>query len=148
MPHLMNCAHMADGWCLDCVGQLHDYADALNARCVADTPDAERWRMSSGDCPHAMNDEVMEALRSAHELCAYLWNNTDANDPEAGNVELVAHSDRHAEQLAALLNDARTRVDAALHGLEIQHAGIGNTADKPHGPVSEQMMRRFYGPPK
>ena len=44
MPHLMNCAHMADGWCLDCVIQLHDYADALNARCVADTPDAERWR--------------------------------------------------------------------------------------------------------
>ena len=44
MPHLMNCAHMADGWCLNCVGQLHDYADALSAQCVADTPDAERYR--------------------------------------------------------------------------------------------------------
>ena len=59
------------------------------------------------------------ALRSAQELCAYLWNNTDANDPEAANVELVAHSDKHAEQLAALLNDARERVDSALHGLEL-----------------------------
>lgn len=95
-----------------------------------------------------MNDEVIEALRSAQELCAFLWNNTDANNPESGNVELVAHSDKHAEQLAALLNDARTRIDAALHGLEIQAADTGSTMDKPHGPVSEQMMRRFYGPPK
>jgi hypothetical protein len=95
-----------------------------------------------------MNDEVTEALRSAQELCAYLWNNTDANNPEAGNVELVVHSDKHAEQLAALLNDARTRVDAALHGLEIQQADTGSTAAKPHGPVGEQLMRRFYGPPK
>ena len=80
-----------------------------------------------------MNNEVLEALRSAQELCAYLWNNTDANDPEAGNVELVAHSDKHAEQLAALLNDARTRVDAALHGLEIQGSDVGKTADYPRG---------------
>jgi hypothetical protein len=91
--------------------------------------------------------EVIEALRSAQELCAYLWNNTDAERPTEANIELVTHSDRHAEQLAALLNDARTRVDAALHGLEIQQANIGATATRPHGPVSEQMMRRFYGPP-
>lgn len=80
-----------------------------------------------------MNNEVLEALRSAQELCSYLWNNTDANDPEAGNVELVAHSDKRGEQLAALLNDARTRVDAALHGLEIQGADVGKTADYPRG---------------
>lgn len=78
-----------------------------------------------------MNNEVLEALRSAQELFAYLWNNTDANDPEAGNVGLVAHSAKHAEQLAALLNDARTRVDAALHGLESQGADVGKTADYP-----------------
>lgn len=95
-----------------------------------------------------LSSEVLEALRSAQELCTYLWNNTDANDPGIGNVELVAHSDKHAEQLAALLNDTRMRVDAALHGLEIQQGDIGSTADKPHGPVGEQMMRRFYGPPK
>ena len=65
-----------------------------------------------------MNNEVLEALRSAQELCAYLWNNTDATDPAAGNVELVAHSHKHAEQLAALLNDARRRVDAPLLGRE------------------------------
>jgi len=110
-----------------------------------------------------MNDEVTEALRSAQELCAYLWNNTDANNPEAGNVELVAHSDEDAAQLAALLNDARARIDAALHGLEIQQADVGKTnqcthpncncwmgvcSKGPHGPTSERLMRKFYGPPK
>ena len=24
MPHLMNCDHSDDGWCLDCVKELHD----------------------------------------------------------------------------------------------------------------------------
>jgi hypothetical protein len=85
-----------------------------------------------------MKDEVIEALRSAQELCSYLWNNTDANNPEAGNLELIAHSDRHANQLAALLNDARTRVDAALHGLEIQSADVGKTADYPRGYFSKR----------
>lgn len=80
-----------------------------------------------------VDSEVLEALRSAQELCAYLWNNTDASDPGSGNVELVAHSEKHAEQLAALLNDARTRVDAALHGIELQRADVGTTADYPRG---------------
>jgi hypothetical protein len=75
-----------------------------------------------------MDSEVLEALRSAQELCAYLWNNTDAN--AEANVEIVAHSDRHAEQLAALLNDAREKIDAALHGIEIQ--GV-ETNDYPRG---------------
>ena len=80
-----------------------------------------------------MNSEVLEALRSAQELCAYLWNNTDANDPSAGKFELIAHDEADAEQLAALLNDARTRIDAALHGLEIQYADVGKTTDYPRG---------------
>jgi hypothetical protein len=79
-----------------------------------------------------MNDEIIEALRSAQELCSYLWNNTDADEPESANVELVAHSDKHAEQLAALLNDARTRVDAALHGwaLNVARAEVAAARQK------------------
>jgi hypothetical protein len=95
-----------------------------------------------------MNDEVIEALRSAQELCAFLWNNTDANDTESARINITADSDRCAEQLAALLNDARTRIDAALHGVELQQADVGATAINPHGPVSERLMRKYYGPPK
>jgi hypothetical protein len=27
MPHLMNCSHSPDGWCLDCVGKEHAMQD-------------------------------------------------------------------------------------------------------------------------
>ena len=27
MPHLMNCDHSEDGWCLDCVKRLHDESE-------------------------------------------------------------------------------------------------------------------------
>jgi hypothetical protein len=29
MPHLMNCPHSPDGWCLDCVKSVHDAAEDL-----------------------------------------------------------------------------------------------------------------------
>lgn len=29
MPHLMNCDHSDDGWCLDCVKALHDEKEAI-----------------------------------------------------------------------------------------------------------------------
>ena len=87
-----------------------------------------------------MKNEVLEALRSAQELFAYLKNNTDANDPELANIELAAHSEKHAENLAALLNDAQTRVDAALHGLEIRAAGVKEpTQPAPRAPAVQQV---------
>lgn len=32
MPHLMNCEHQAEGWCLDCVGKLQAECDALRLK--------------------------------------------------------------------------------------------------------------------
>lgn len=29
MPHLMNCPHQAEGWCLDCVGKQHAQLEVL-----------------------------------------------------------------------------------------------------------------------
>jgi hypothetical protein len=31
MPHLINCDHSEDGWCLDCVKTLHDEHDRLRS---------------------------------------------------------------------------------------------------------------------
>ena len=31
IPHLMNCPHMDDGWCLDCVRQMYDENEAARA---------------------------------------------------------------------------------------------------------------------
>ena len=27
MPHLMNCSHFGDGWCLECVKKLHEHTE-------------------------------------------------------------------------------------------------------------------------
>lgn len=32
MPHLMNCCHSGDGWCLDCVKDLHDEKEELEKK--------------------------------------------------------------------------------------------------------------------
>ena len=37
MPHLMNCMHKEDGWCLECVGELN--VEAERGRRVKTTPD-------------------------------------------------------------------------------------------------------------
>jgi len=95
-----------------------------------------------------MNQEVIEALRSAQELCAFLWHSVDPDEPTEGEIELIAHTDNAAQALSALLNDTMDRVSAAIDGIEIQSAHVGETSSNPHGPVPEHLMRKFYGPPK
>jgi hypothetical protein len=31
IPHLMNCSHSEDGWCLDCVAELHSQYEELSS---------------------------------------------------------------------------------------------------------------------
>ena len=33
MPHLMNCSHQGDGWCLACVRKLHERNETLELAC-------------------------------------------------------------------------------------------------------------------
>ena len=40
MPHLMNCAHSPDGWCLSCVRELYEEMKAND----------ERWRFLRDSC--------------------------------------------------------------------------------------------------
>lgn len=35
MPHLMNCDHSDDGWCLDCVKKLWDHAQFVANQAIA-----------------------------------------------------------------------------------------------------------------
>lgn len=94
-----------------------------------------------------MNQEIIEALRSAQEMLAFLWNNVNAEAPEDGNVELLVHSDSHAASLSALMNDAKTRIDAALHGLELQSGAIGDTRGCTHPQCNCWMGVCGKGPP-
>ena len=40
MPHLMNCPHSSDGWCLDCVKAMHDEYETLLDDMRSDYADA------------------------------------------------------------------------------------------------------------
>lgn len=78
MPHLMNCAHIADGWCLDCVGDLHEEVDLDNKRIA----ELERVLKAIPACPdhgdlcipHAMEwiakARAMEAERDKYKAFA------------------------------------------------------------------------------
>lgn len=67
--------------------------------------------------------EVEEALRAAQELCSYLWNTVN-DDDRKGGISIEA-DDASAETLCALMNDARDRVDNALHAMEIDKSMKG-----------------------
>ena len=61
--------------------------------------------------------ECEEALRSAQELLAFLWNGITPNG-EGGKVEITT-DDATAPTLAALLTDSRALVANALDALEL-----------------------------
>jgi hypothetical protein len=54
MPHLMNCGHSDDGWCLDCVRELHD--------------SAERLRGINSDLCRKANALTIQSARDAEEI--------------------------------------------------------------------------------
>ena len=43
MPHLMNCSHSPDGWCLDCVKELYDKYELENERLKAALTKARKY---------------------------------------------------------------------------------------------------------
>lgn len=63
--------------------------------------------------------EVIEALRAARELCAYISHNVEDDDGRnQPNLLIGASSVRHAEQISALLCDLQERADRVLGWLE------------------------------
>ena len=71
-PHLMNCSHHGDGWCLKCVGDLHaDYrrlqavAEAAEAKIRAEQ--ASKWS-ERGYTHEPETENLIAALRVAGYL--------------------------------------------------------------------------------
>lgn len=75
MPHLMNCAHSADGWCLDCVGHLHAEAERLRAllsepsagfthQCISCHQRYNPPQLGSEDCPRCGCDGKTRAAEA------------------------------------------------------------------------------------
>jgi len=67
MPHLMNCAHCAEGWCLDCVGHL--YAEVQNAQHTCTSAGTQANQAGQAlDAAVSLEGELAAAIRQAAEL--------------------------------------------------------------------------------
>ncbi len=66
MPHLMNCSHSDDSWCLDCVKQLYDEDQAKIKRLQGIKAAAEIVvRQTTAVVAYAAHDRLIEALEAA-----------------------------------------------------------------------------------
>lgn len=88
-------------------------------------PWTKTMKTDNNAAPQLGREMLIEALRAAHELCAYLVNNMEADGDEAApNIEFGARTLAHAEQFAALVNDARDKAASALVLVEVDLAAI------------------------
>ena len=44
MPHLMNCGHKNDGWCLECVRELWDEKEVYRLNAEHFESERDRWK--------------------------------------------------------------------------------------------------------
>ena len=66
MPHLMNCSHSPDGWCLDCVGNLQAENEALDTE-LSTLQDSvefviEHLRQNGGELRNRIADQLVFAI--------------------------------------------------------------------------------------
>ena len=90
MPHLMNCPHMADGWCLDCVVEQRAEIERLRE-------ENEAWRKQCDTLTHqviccgvaASHPDATLTKRGAY---AGKWNSRQAEEVRALRAERDALS--------------------------------------------------------
>lgn len=60
MPHLMNCDHSGDGWCLDCVNKLYIENEQLQTY-IRKLKDAQQsWADATNHENQALHDEISQ----------------------------------------------------------------------------------------
>lgn len=66
MPHLMNCDHSSDGWCLDCVKELWDDRRELAEAAIDLVESLPKWNFDSScecvDCKRRKKANKVAAL--------------------------------------------------------------------------------------
>lgn len=62
MPHMMNCQHIEDGWCLDCVAELAKDSERIDflATCNQTWPIADELKDESGNPVTDIYDWIAE----------------------------------------------------------------------------------------
>jgi hypothetical protein len=86
MPHLMNCPHMGDGWCLKCVAEAHeqwdaDWCDAADWELVRDALDGKPIAPAPGSVP-----ERVASLRAQLAQADRRWREVIDEPPKVGTL--------------------------------------------------------------
>jgi len=64
MPHLMNCVHSPDGWCLSCVKRMHERIEDLEL--LTTEQGIEIKRLRGKKCAHQLAREMsQDAMQDA-----------------------------------------------------------------------------------
>jgi hypothetical protein len=69
MPHLMNCPHKGDGWCLKCVGDMYADVESLNLQ-VHESDTCQQMLAAESDALLADNRRMQTELYDVREMCA------------------------------------------------------------------------------
>jgi hypothetical protein len=103
MPHLMNCPHSADGWCLDCVKELHDRFQArVNDFMTADSKAVAALQ--------AENDSLREDVATMRVLLEQSLQGTR----KSAQAIRLGQADNQPIDLNQLMVDAKRMEDALL----------------------------------
>lgn len=63
MPHLMNCSHSGDGWCLECVKEMHDEYTVKMMQVQHVLRECEKKLIEKGDPWDGDDYELMQTIR-------------------------------------------------------------------------------------
>ena len=114
MPHLMNCAHLDDGWCLDCVVTLNARAEAAEDRAEA----AEQKLREIAQFTLKTNTRA----EAAEAECERLRAQVAQAKADGANEERSLHWMRENTEIAAL----RKRVATLRYALQFVMSATGN----------------------
>jgi len=136
MPHLMNCKHLPDGWCLECVGELHEKAikdrDILGNLLALIHRDGGHTseRLGFKGAARAAEEAIhLDRVRLDDALLALLEIEQAGHNPADLCPDLIGLPDRY-EKLAARLAE---RANAALVYDAKQKGRYGDTLQPQEG---------------
>jgi len=174
MPHLMNCAHSPDGWCLDCVKVLSDRFERFREERVAQQKDSQT--LTCVYCGHvyppgtpASNHELLSkhvlecpeppaaALRTENQSLILQKSKVEAelvalNDAKEFAYAICNLSNRMALRLGAERDEARKEVTRLKAGdfTEEEFQNLCHNKEKSVSPEDfcrgcEEYQRKLFG---
>lgn len=119
MPHLMNCEHADEGWCLGCVRELWDEKELAQTHVAALKKDIEDLIYLDGEAAHGASEMQQKNERLLIRLKALNTRHTKTKDALETLINAVKRTVNlddcgHAGGVSLILVDAITTASEAM----------------------------------